>query len=88
MYIISYSTLILLAGMQPLPTFILQPSWGEDDKINIVTELTRFLDARVPAPFYLNSMLSAEDICYDILTIDSALQNTYIYLFLSLCVYC
>ena len=36
--ILNYSTSAWLAGTQPLHTFILQPSWAEVDKLNIVTE--------------------------------------------------
>ena len=43
MTIIKQSTLPLLPGTQPLHTFILQPSWAEVGKLNIVTEIPFFL---------------------------------------------
>ena len=45
--ILNLSTLPCVAGTQPLHTFILQPSWVEVDKINIVTEFPCLLGLTV-----------------------------------------
>ena len=42
------STSAWLADTQPLHSFILQPSWAEEDKLNIVTEFPCLLGLTVP----------------------------------------
>ena len=43
--ILNKSTSAWLARMQPLNTFILQPTWVEVDKLNIISEFPCFWDS-------------------------------------------